>query len=78
MGKDIDMAAQSPVRLKHKKDAITPRQANEPGAATTSAGLEHELVARLAYSYWEARGFAGGSDEEDWYRAEERLKQRNP
>jgi hypothetical protein len=29
-----------------------------------------ERIALLAYSYWEARGYQGGSPEEDWYRAE--------
>lgn len=36
--------------------------------------VDREAVARLAYSYWEARGFAGGSAEEDWLRAEEELR----
>ncbi len=27
-------------------------------------------IARLAHSYWEARGCRDGSAEEDWYRAE--------
>ena len=35
-----------------------------------------EQVAALAYSYWEARGFHGGSPWEDWFRAEEELKRR--
>jgi len=30
-------------------------------------------IARLAYSYWEARGENGGSAEEDWFRAEREL-----
>ena len=30
-------------------------------------------IARLAYSYWEARGRHGGSSEEDWFRAEREL-----
>ena len=30
----------------------------------------HDKIARLAYSYWEARGYQHGSAEEDWYRAE--------
>jgi len=33
-----------------------------------------EEIARLAYSYWEARGRQSGSPEEDWYRAERELK----
>jgi len=35
-----------------------------------------EAVSDLAYSYWEARGFQGGSPWEDWFRAEEELKRR--
>lgn len=30
----------------------------------------HDEIARLAYSYWEARGRQNGFAEEDWYRAE--------
>ena len=43
----------------------------EPVAA--SAGSLSDAVARLAYSYWEARGYQGGSPEEDWLRAEQEL-----
>jgi len=32
-----------------------------------------EQIASLAYSYWEARGYQGGSPEEDWLRAEREL-----
>ena len=32
-----------------------------------------DAVARLAYSYWEARGYQGGSPEADWLRAEQEL-----
>jgi hypothetical protein len=33
-----------------------------------------EEIAQLAYSYWEARGYQGGSPEEDWLRAEEEMR----
>ncbi|MBZ5576790.1 MAG: DUF2934 domain-containing protein [Acidobacteriia bacterium] len=33
-------------------------------------------IARLAYSYWEARGEKGGSPWEDWFRAEQELLRR--
>jgi len=36
---------------------------------------DRDAVARLAYSYWEARGFTGGSPEEDWLRAERELRE---
>ena len=32
-----------------------------------------EQIAKLAYSYWEARGCQGGSAEEDWFRAQREL-----
>ena len=36
----------------------------------------HEAIARLAYTYWEARGGKGGSPWEDWFRAEQELQRR--
>jgi hypothetical protein len=32
-----------------------------------------DQIAALAYAYWEARGFQGGSPEQDWLRAEQEL-----
>ena len=37
-----------------------------------------EAIAQLAYSFWEARGYQGGSPEEDWQRAEQQLRKRVP
>jgi hypothetical protein len=34
----------------------------------------YEEVAKLAYSYWEARGCQGGCPGEDWVRAEQELR----
>jgi hypothetical protein len=36
----------------------------------------HQDIARLAYSYWEARGRQGGSALEDWLRAEREIQRR--
>ena len=38
----------------------------------------HDQIAVLAYSYWEARGYQGGSPEEDWFRAEIELCRQQP
>jgi hypothetical protein len=37
----------------------------------------NDEIAALAYSFWEARGYQGGSQEEDWLRAEEELRKRH-
>jgi len=42
-----------------------------------SAVSEHEQIALLAYSYWEARGRQGGSPEDDWLRAEREFRGRH-
>jgi hypothetical protein len=45
----------------------------ENAAMTRDLNSMHEAIANLAYSYWEARGRQGGSAEEDWLRAEEKI-----
>jgi hypothetical protein len=55
-------------------------QSSAPSPAETedAAGLsEQEEIAKLAYSYWEARGQRGGSPEEDWARAEQEYRQKH-
>ncbi|MFI5113468.1 MAG: DUF2934 domain-containing protein [Terriglobales bacterium] len=42
-------------------------------AAVAAAPPSHEEIARLAYTYWEARGWVHGSAQEDWFRAEREL-----
>jgi len=63
-----------------RKKTESPLSGNESVAvATIQAELvaadspSHDEIAVLAYSYWEARGFQGGSPEEDWLRAEREL-----
>jgi hypothetical protein len=36
----------------------------------------HDEIARLAYSYWESRGYQDGLAESDWLRAEAELTSR--
>jgi hypothetical protein len=42
----------------------------------TDSNPRREEIARLAYSYWEARGGRDGSPEADWFRAEQELRTR--
>ena len=62
-----------------------PRRTNsihssKPSAAVAPAEeppvIDTEAIARLAYSLYEARGYIGGSAEEDWLRAERELMDR--
>jgi hypothetical protein len=59
-------------------DGVTNSQATDPTApvpaALTDTTPTFEEIAHLAYSYWEARGYQGGSPEEDWLRAERHLR----
>jgi hypothetical protein len=59
---------------RHKKAAATVEPetslaVNEVEAQTLSL----ESIAKLAYSYWEARGYEAGDPREDWFRAEREL-----
>jgi phage/plasmid primase-like uncharacterized protein len=47
-----------------------------PNAANAALVSEpsHQAIAQLAYSFWEARGYQGGSQEDDWLRAEQQLR----
>ena len=49
-----------------------------PVTQTTPDAPSREEIASLAYSYWEARGYQGGSPEEDWLRAEHELAAKQP
>jgi hypothetical protein len=54
---------------------IAKAPASEPEVLpVVPAASFQEAVARLAYSYFVARGSQGGSPEEDWLRAEQELR----
>ena len=38
--------------------------------------VSHDAVAFLAHLYWKERGHRHGQHEEDWYRAEQELRQK--
>ena len=55
---------------------IANASASAPACELVVAPPEHKRIARLAYSYWEARGWPLDSPDEDWFRAEEELRRR--
>ena len=64
---------------KHRVITATPRDTSEnlvidpEMEAPSLADLADAEVAARAYSYWEDRGFHGGSREDDWERAKQEL-----
>jgi hypothetical protein len=63
--------------VKHSKPVMTEAPVEAPAIEnavekTVLAVVEtsHEAIAKLAYGYWESRGFQGGNPAEDWLRAE--------
>jgi len=82
-----EKSAEPPVMTNHRKatkkadsqpaPAIEPLIARQPvtaGAFINDRIVKREDIARLAYSYWERRGYQGGHPEEDWLRAERELQ----
>jgi hypothetical protein len=58
----------------HKHHAKTKVETDvETAVAQSEVTISHDAIARLAYSYWEARGRQDGSSEQDWFRAESEL-----
>ncbi|MGA2436259.1 MAG: DUF2934 domain-containing protein [Bryobacteraceae bacterium] len=63
--------------------AVEPPTTVEPETTATSQTLDcnsesaRDEIARIAYSYWEARGCPEGSQEEDWLLAEQEYRQRS-
>jgi hypothetical protein len=74
----MEVIRMTPGRAKAKpirrgKQPVDPKPAS---GQTDSADtvIDREEIARLAYSYWQARGQSDGSPEADWFRAEEELR----
>jgi hypothetical protein len=69
--KEIVVSAAVP---RHKPATTTTRAkrvvADAPVTQATPEAPSREQIASLAYSYWQARGYQGGSPEQDWLRAE--------
>jgi len=49
-------------------------QIGDPDLNALLAALEHQRISALAYFFWEQRGCPCGSPEEDWYRAEQEIR----
>jgi hypothetical protein len=82
-------AASSPSKTRPRRTATPARSQRSVAAAQTEisntvsnisetvAEPSRDEIARLAYVYWLERGCQNGSAEEDWFRAEQQLRQRS-
>ena len=59
----------APVVSEPKKETSIPK-------TVAACNPSQEEISLQAFLYWEARGYQGGSPEEDWLRAEEELRTR--
>ncbi len=61
-------------RVSRVKSVTHSKTAAAPGVAVVVAGIAavtaHEQIAKIAYGYWESRGYQAGCPEQDWLRAE--------
>jgi hypothetical protein len=69
-------AAASPAkrRASRPKESVSETPSSKSAPGTASEAIDRQAIARLAYSYWVARGYNGGSAEEDWLRAEREIR----
>jgi hypothetical protein len=66
--------AETVKKTKAAKPKDTVAKPKKVTATITSIGPSPEEIARLAHKYWAERGFAHGSAEQDWLRAEQELQ----
>jgi uncharacterized protein involved in copper resistance len=71
-------AAASPAKRRTPRakgsEAAAVEISSAAGATESGRVIDRDAIAGLAYSYWEARGYTGGSAEEDWLRAEREIR----
>lgn len=65
-------AKSAPIAVEHVTEEETPLMNDKPLVLLSVP----EEIALVAYLYSEARGFHGGSQEEDWLRAEQEVRRR--
>jgi hypothetical protein len=61
-----------------RKERASSETKNEATGLVTEPPLDQQTIALLAYFYWEARGCPHDSPHEDWFAAEDELRNRPP
>ena len=69
-----ETVASAPVRAASKPRVKTVTHSKAASAPVAIVEVEtvsaHDRISKIAYGYWEARGFEAGCPEQDWLRAE--------
>ena len=70
--------AKNTVTRKHRSSAAAEISGSDLAPSSspefpTGNAVSYDQIAQLAYSFWESRGYQGGTPEEDWLRAEREL-----
>jgi hypothetical protein len=69
-----EIKAEDVVSTSSSQQSATVQESPQENSEILSSAVSiKEKVALLAYSYWQERGFQGGSSEEDWFRAEREI-----
>ena len=66
--------ATEPTRMSGSHRNIETVQQLEPQQSPPKFTITHDDIATLAFSYWQRRGYQGGSQQEDWDKAERELR----
>lgn len=61
--------------MSKKQSASQSSELRSEESVVENGELSHDEVARVAYALWEARGCGDGSAEQDWFQAEQQLRE---
>lgn len=67
-------AAPAPRHSKATEPTKAAASHRAPQPAVAAHSITHDDIATLAFSYWQRRGYQGGSQQDDWNRAERELR----
>jgi hypothetical protein len=69
------VVAASPAKARKPRITAAKHKPATVESPVSKPAVTHEAIAKVAYGYWESRGYEGGDALDDWFRAEAELKQ---
>ena len=68
------MSRQTPTLQMQNPNPTVTLAAKSPKAASASAGLRHEAIAKRAFEKWKSRGCRNNTALQDWFEAEAEIR----